>query len=70
MPGSRRHWCCCWNIRLDWNALSSAYTGDGPSDANTVKFSKDVDLFVTELQPDPMNGQDREDYARYEYFAV
>jgi ribonuclease BN (tRNA processing enzyme) len=43
--------------RLDWNGLSFVWTGDGRPDANTVKFSKGVDVFVTELQPDTMNIQ-------------
>ena len=41
--------------RLDWNGLSFVWTGDGRPDANTAKFSKGVDVFVTELQPDTMN---------------
>jgi len=43
--------------RLDWNGLSFVWTGDGRPDANTTKFSKGVDVFVTELQPDTMNVQ-------------
>ena len=43
--------------RLDWKGLSFVWTGDGRPDANTVKFSKGVDVFVTELQPDTMNVQ-------------
>ena len=43
--------------RLDWNGLSFVWTGDGRPDANTVKFAKGVDVFVTELQPDTMNIQ-------------
>lgn len=43
--------------RLDWNGLSFVWTGDGRPDANTAKFSKGVDVFVTELQPDTMNVQ-------------
>ena len=43
--------------RLDWNGLSFVWTGDGRPDANTVKFSKGVDVFVTELQADTMNVQ-------------
>ena len=43
--------------RLDWNGLSFVWTGDGRPDANTVKFSKGVDVFVTELQTDTMNVQ-------------
>ena len=33
------------------------WTGDGRPDANTVKFSKGVDVFVTEIQPDLANLQ-------------
>jgi ribonuclease Z len=43
--------------RLDWHGLSFVWTGDGRPDANTAKFSKGVDVFVTELQPDTMNIQ-------------
>ena len=43
--------------RLDWNGLSFVWTGDGRPDANSAKFSKGVDVFVTELQPDIMNIQ-------------
>lgn len=43
--------------RLDWNGLSFVWTGDGRPDANTVKFSKGVDVFVTEIFPDTMNVQ-------------
>ena len=43
--------------RLDWNGLSFVWTGDGRPDANTAKFSKGVDVFVTELQPDTTNIQ-------------
>ncbi len=43
--------------RLDWNGLSFVWTGDGRPDANTVKFSKGVDVFVTEMQPDLGNLQ-------------
>jgi len=43
--------------RLDWNGLSFVWTGDGRPDAQTAKFSKGVDVFVTELQPDTMNIQ-------------
>ena len=43
--------------RLDWNGLSFVWTGDGRPDANTVKFCKGVDVFVTELQLDTMNIQ-------------
>lgn len=38
--------------RLDWNGLSFVWTGDGRPDDLTVEFSKDVDVFVTEGQPD------------------
>ena len=31
------------------------WTGDGRPDANTAKFSKGVDVFVTEIVPDTMN---------------
>jgi hypothetical protein len=43
--------------RLDWNGLSFVWTGDGRPDANSVKFSKGVDVFITEMQPDTMNIQ-------------
>lgn len=43
--------------RLDWNGLSFVWTGDGRPDANTAKFSKGADVFVTEIQPDTMNVQ-------------
>ncbi len=43
--------------RLDWNGLSFVWTGDGRPDANTVKFSKGVDVFVAEIQPDLANLQ-------------
>jgi len=43
--------------RLDWNGLSFVWTGDGRPDANTAKFAKGVDVFVSELQPDTMNIQ-------------
>ena len=43
--------------RLDWNGLSFVWTGDGRPDANTVKYSQGVDVFVTELQPDTLNIQ-------------
>jgi ribonuclease Z len=43
--------------RLDWNGLSFVWTGDGRPNDNTAKFSKGVDVFVTELQPDTMNIQ-------------
>ncbi len=45
------------SYRLDWKGLSFVWTGDGRPDANTAKFSKGVDVFVTELQPDTMNIQ-------------
>ncbi len=38
--------------RLDWNGLSFVWTGDGRPDDLTAKYSKGVDVFVTELQPD------------------
>ena len=43
--------------RLDWNGLSFVWTGDGRPDANTTRFAKGVDVFVSELQPDTMNIQ-------------
>ena len=43
--------------RLEWNGLSFVWTGDGRPDANTAKFSKGVDVFVTEIVPDTMNVQ-------------
>jgi ribonuclease BN (tRNA processing enzyme) len=43
--------------RLDWNGLSFVWTGDGRPDAMSAKFSKGVDVFVTELQPDTANIQ-------------
>jgi ribonuclease BN (tRNA processing enzyme) len=43
--------------RLDWNGLSFVWTGDGRPDANSAKFSKGVDVFITEMQPDTMNIQ-------------
>ncbi len=46
-----------FGYRLDWNGLSFVWTGDGRPDANTVKFSKGVDVFVTEIQPDLANLQ-------------
>ena len=38
--------------RLDWNGLSFVWTGDGRPDDLTAKYAKNVDVFVTELQPD------------------
>lgn len=38
--------------RLDWNGLSFVWTGDGRPDELTVKYSKGVDVFVTEAQND------------------
>jgi len=38
--------------RLDWNGLSFVWTGDGRPDELTVKYSKGVDVFVTELELD------------------
>ena len=38
--------------RLDWNGLSFVWTGDGRPDELTAKYSKGVDVFVTESQPD------------------
>ena len=38
--------------RLDWNGLSFVWTGDGRPDELTEKYAKNVDVFVTELQPD------------------
>jgi ribonuclease Z len=38
--------------RLDWNGLSFVWTGDGRPDDLTVKYSKGVDVFVTELELD------------------
>jgi ribonuclease Z len=43
--------------RLDWNGLSFVWTGDGRPEANTAKFARGVDVFVSELQPDTMNIQ-------------
>jgi ribonuclease Z len=40
--------------RLDWNGLSFVWTGDGRPEANTVKYSKGADVFVTETVPDTM----------------
>jgi ribonuclease BN (tRNA processing enzyme) len=41
--------------RLDWNGLSFVWTGDGRPEANTVKYSKGADVFVTECFPDTAN---------------
>ena len=38
--------------RLDWNGLSFVWTGDGRPDELSVKYSQDVDVFVTETQSD------------------
>ena len=38
--------------RLDWNGLSFVWTGDGRPVELTLKYSKGVDVFVTEMQPD------------------
>ncbi|MGB9421898.1 MAG: guanitoxin biosynthesis MBL fold metallo-hydrolase GntH [Candidatus Acidiferrum sp.] len=38
--------------RLDWNGLSFVWTGDGRPDELTAKYAKNVDVFVTEIQPD------------------
>ncbi len=38
--------------RLDWNGLSFVWTGDGRPDELTTKYSKGVDVFVTECQTD------------------
>jgi ribonuclease BN (tRNA processing enzyme) len=38
--------------RLDWNGLSFVWTGDGRPDELTTKYSKNVDVFVTECQTD------------------
>jgi ribonuclease BN (tRNA processing enzyme) len=38
--------------RLDWNGLSFVWTGDGRPDELTIKCSKGVDVFVSELQQD------------------
>ncbi|RVG73138.1 guanitoxin biosynthesis MBL fold metallo-hydrolase GntH [Sinorhizobium meliloti] len=43
--------------RLDWNGLSFVWTGDGRPDERSIEFSKDVDVFVTEVQPDIANLQ-------------
>lgn len=42
----------CSAYRLDWNGLSFVWTGDGRPDELTVKYSKGVDVFVSEIQPD------------------
>ena len=53
-----RHWRRSHNMdgasayRLDWNGLSFVWTGDGRPDELTLEYAKDVDVFVTELQPD------------------
>ena len=53
-----RHWRRSHNMdgasayRLDWNGLSFVWTGDGRPDELTIKYAQDVDVFVTELQPD------------------
>lgn len=36
--------------RLDWNGLSVAFTGDGRPNSLTIKYAKDVDLLITEVQ--------------------
>jgi ribonuclease Z len=41
--------------RLDWKGLSFVWTGDGRPEANTVKYSKGADVFVTEIVPDTSN---------------
>ncbi|MGY2033579.1 guanitoxin biosynthesis MBL fold metallo-hydrolase GntH [Nocardia gipuzkoensis] len=38
--------------RLDWNGLSFVWTGDGRPDKLTLRYSEDVDVFVTEVQAD------------------
>ena len=38
--------------RLEWNGLSFVWTGDGRPDELTAKYAKDVDVFVSEIQPD------------------
>lgn len=38
--------------RLDWNGLSFVWTGDGRPDKLTLKYAKNVDVFVTEMQAD------------------
>ena len=43
--------------RLDWNGLSFVWTGDGRPDELSIKLSKGVDVFVTEVQPDTVNVQ-------------
>ncbi|WP_246698008.1 guanitoxin biosynthesis MBL fold metallo-hydrolase GntH [Rhizobium sp. WYCCWR 11128] len=43
--------------RLDWNGLSFVWTGDGRPDERSIEFSKGVDVFVTEVQPDIANLQ-------------
>ena len=44
--------------RLDWNGLSFVWTGDGRPDELTAEFAKDVDVFVTEVQPDMAHLQE------------
>ena len=41
--------------RLDWNGLSFVWTGDGRPEERSIEFSKGVDVFVTEVQPDLAN---------------
>lgn len=41
--------------RLEWNGLSMVWTGDGRPDELTAKYSKGVDVFITEGQMDAMN---------------
>jgi hypothetical protein len=41
--------------RLDWNGLSFVWTGDGRPEERSIEFSKGVDVFVTEVQPDTAN---------------
>jgi len=43
--------------RLDWNGLSFVWTGDGRPEERSIEFSKGVDVFVTEVQPDTANLQ-------------
>ena len=38
--------------RLDWNGMSVAFTGDGQPNSLTEKYAKDVDVLVTEIQPE------------------
>lgn len=37
------------SYRLDWNGLSMVFTGDTRPNKETVKYSKDVDVFITEI---------------------